>query len=567
MTELDAHQKAREHFSNWQQQLRTNILLEDSSLMHSYRCYFASEPEFLQELQKFSIRVVTELEPLVMENNLDANLPKLDQYDALGHRQDKVIHHPSYQAAGDVIYGSGLMHYLLKPGQMRKTLSLFLLSSHAGEAGHNCPIACSAGIIRVLNHHQNMADSSLYLQKLSEPSFRENFTGAQFLTEIQGGSDVGTNASYAYQDDEQQWRIVGEKWFCSNANAELILMTARFDKQKEGTKGLGLFLVPSRLANGEQNHYRIRRLKQKIGTRSMATGEIDFEGAYAFPIEPIHEGIHLVMENVLHLSRIFNAFSVLGMARRAYQIAYYYAMNRLAFNHYIIDYPLVKETLAEIKADNLAMLASIFHMAYLQDDLDKKPASEQDKERQLLMRTLANLNKYFTAKHSVENIHHCIDILAGNGTIESFSSLPRLLRDCIVCENWEGTHFTLWMQLLRDIHKFHVDEIIMQHLWQLLEQQPENFEYKNMLKEKIEALRDELSELKKLSTEEQNLNIKGIVEQLATLNCALTLALELKIDQPPAAKKASLKLFLQKHLACKHTKDKHYLMLLNEVLG
>lgn len=567
MTELDSHRQTRELFSTWQRQIRENILSADSCLMHSYQSYFSAEPDFLQQLKDFSKRVANDLEPVVMENNLDSNLPKLEQYNALGDREDKVLHHPSYINAGDIIYGSGLMHYLLKPAQMRKTMSLFLLSSHAGEAGHNCPIACSAGLIRILMNYSNLEETQEYLSKLTEPSFRENYTGAQFLTEIQGGSDVGANATYAYQDEYQHWRIIGEKWFCSNANAELILLTARYDRNTPGTKGLGLFLVPRNLPNGEQNKYTVRRLKQKIGTRSMATGEIDFEDAFAYPMGELREGIHLVMENVLHLSRLFNAFSVLGMARRAYQIAYYYALNRKAFDHPIMDYPLVRETLAQIKSENVVMLASVFNMIYCQDKLDEQPAKEQPKDRQLLLRTLANLNKYFTAKRSVENIHHCIDILAGNGTIESFSSLPRLLRDCIVCENWEGTHFTLWMQILRDIHKFKVDEIFINHQWDLLEKISAFSEEKSLFKENIGLLSEKFKILKSLDMEEQSLQIKEIVELMASLNGAMTLALELQIGNPPVAKRASLTLFLQNYFVKKSPRDKNYINLLNSVLG
>ncbi|WED42933.1 acyl-CoA dehydrogenase family protein [Legionella cardiaca] len=566
MKASNPYQQTREQFSAWQNALKKNILLQDSCLMHTYQSYFSAEPEFLLHLRDFSEQVALHLEPVVMENNLDANLPKVEQYDAIGQRHDLVTHHPSYVKAGDIIYGSGLMDYLLKPGQMRKTLSLFLLSSHAGEAGHNCPIACSAGVIRILSHYSQLKETTFYLKKLTEPSFSNNYTGAQFLTEIQGGSDVGANATFAYQDEYQQWRIVGEKWFCSNANADLILLTARYDKQIPGTKGLGLFLVPSHLADGQQNSYRLRRLKQKIGTRSMATGEIDFDGALAYPMGELGDGIHLVMENVLHLSRVFNAFSVLGMARRAQQIAYYYARHRQAFQHAIFDYPLVKETLAHIKAENTAMLASIFNMVYRQDELDRQPPAEQTKEEQLLLRTLANLNKYFTAKRSVENIHHCLDILAGNGTIESFSSLPRLLRDCIVCENWEGTHFTLWMQTLRDMHKFKVDEIFISYLWQLYKGIPETSHYKTILKNSLEILTEKIKTLKTLTMDEQSLQIQEVIEHMACLNAALTLALEIKMANPPEAKKASLSLFIQKYLENKPSRDENYLALLNAVL-
>jgi acyl-CoA dehydrogenase len=567
MTELSVHQKAREAFNSWQQQLKENILLPDSCLMHSYRVYFSATTEFLQQVQDFAKRVSSELEPVVGENNLDANLPQIEHYDAIGYRQDRILHHPSYLAAGDIIYSSGLMQHLLKPGGMLKTLSFFLLSSHAGEAGHNCPIACSAGIIRILRNYSKLEETQEYLKKLTEPSFSENYTGAQFLTEIQGGSDVGANATYAYQDDYQEWRVVGEKWFCSNANADLILLTARFDKQSQGTSGLGLFLIPKILPNGERNHYQLKRLKEKIGTRSMATAEIDFEEAFAYPMGDVTEGMHLVMENVLHLSRLFNAFSVLGMTRRAYQIAYYYALNRQAFDHYIIDYPLIKETLAEIKAENVALLASVFHMIYVQDELDKQSSKEQPKEKLLLLRTLANLNKYYTAKRSVENIHHAIDVLAGNGTIESFSSLPRLLRDAIVCENWEGTHFTLWMQILRDIHKLGVDEIFVQHLRDLLEHVDANFEYRTVLEEKIDLLVDRIKDMKEQDKEIQTLRIKEIIEQMAILNAALTLILELQIGTPPDAKVASMSLFMQNYVIKTKLQDANYLALLDAVLG
>lgn len=446
-------------------------------------------------------------------------------------------------------------------------MSLFLLSSHAGEAGHNCPIACSAGVIRVLSRYSQLEKTSYYLDKLTHPSFSYNFTGAQFLTEIQGGSDVGANATRASLDKQNQWRISGEKWFCSNANADLILMTARFDEETPGTKGLGLFLVPSRLDDGSPNHYYLRRLKQKIGTRTMATAEINFEGALAYPMGDVAEGIHLVMENVLHLSRIFNSFSVLGMSRRAYQIACYYAKNRRAFNHPIIEYPLVKESLAKIKSENLAMLASVFHMARCQDELDALPEPQQTKSQQLLLRTLANINKYFTAKRSVDNIHHCLDLLAGNGTIENFSSLPRLLRDCIVCENWEGTHFTLWMQTLRDMHKFAIDELFIAHLQQLLEQVQDINPHKALFFEKINELDTTIKTMKLANHEEQSLHIKTIIEHMASLLAALCLAIEIQQGQSPETKQAGLTLFIHDHIASCLLQHDDYMKILNKVIG
>ncbi|GGI81825.1 acyl-CoA dehydrogenase family protein [Legionella impletisoli] len=562
----NAYETARDQFKTWESQLKQNILLPKSDLMHTYRYYFSEDIDFIETLQHFACQVAEALEPVVRENNLDEHLPTLQQYDAIGERQDVIKHSPLYAKAGDIIYGSGIMGYLNKPGQMLKTLSLFILSSHAGEAGHNCPIACSAGVMRILNKYSDLKETGTWIEKLSLPSFQENYTGAQFLTEIQGGSDVGANASYAYQDEEGHWRISGEKWFCSNANAELILMTARFDQTIAGTKGLGLFLVPSTLADGSQNHYRIRRLKQKFGTRSMATAEIDFKHALAYPMGKLEQGINLVMENVLHLSRIFNAFSVLGMARRAYQTAYYYALNRSAFEHKILDYPLVKESIATIKADNTVMIASVFHMVRLQDDFDLAPEDQKTKEKQLLLRTLANINKYFTAKYSVEHIHHCLDVLAGNGTIESFSSLPRLLRDCIVCENWEGTHFVLWMQVLKDIHRFEVDEIFLSHLRALSEELTHDLTYKRVFEETIKDLEEAFSNLKTVAIEEQTLLFKEIVEKMAISLAGLTLALELQDESASSGKKACLELFISRHITSDKLPFERYTTLLNRVI-
>lgn len=120
MSIKNEYETARDHFRLWDKQLKDNILLEKSCLMHTYKTYFPDEPGFIQQLSQFSKAVAEELEPTVMENNLDANLPKIEQYNAIGQRDDRVIHHPAYVRSGDIIYGSNLMQYLLKPGQMKK---------------------------------------------------------------------------------------------------------------------------------------------------------------------------------------------------------------------------------------------------------------------------------------------------------------------------------------------------------------------------------------------------------------------------------------------------------------
>lgn len=517
-----ANQIGRDAFAQFQNDIDQNVYLNDVDFIHTIRYWFKNDFEKInQQLTSFGEKISQELEPLVALNHFPANLPRIEHYNAIGQTNEKIIHHPSYHDAGDIIYGSNLLGYLEKPGDLMHCLSLFFLSSEAGEAGHNCPIACSAGIIRVFAKTPDFPNKNEYLKKLIAPSFQANFTGAQFLTEIQGGSDVGLNATFA-KNENNQFRIYGEKWFCSNANADLIFLTARTNENSKGTEGLSLFLVPA-IWNNKKNHYRFRRLKEKLGTQTMATAEIDFEGAYAIPVGPLDKSFHLIMENVLHISRLFNAMCVVAMARRAYFIAQAYAKNRIAFSKRIIDYPLVKENLSRIKAENTALVAANFRIIRLQDQYDKG-----EKIDPLLLRLLVNMQKHITAKWSVEHIHHALDILAGNGVIESFSSIPRLLRDCIVCENWEGTHNVLMMQILKDIHKYNIDKIFITYLRHEIKQMAGD--YRSLLAEELSTFEREIEDFRHQDQELQLLNIRGIVDRMSVIFSAFSLTNE-AIDQ------------------------------------
>lgn len=561
----NANARGRNALEAWQKAIQQNIYQIDEDFKHSIHFYFPENSSLDQELTVFAEKIA-ELDCLVMENNLASNLPRIEPYNGIGQKIERIIHHPTYEAAGNLVYSSRILERMSKVGGLLEALAFMFLSSQAGEAGHNCPIACSAGMIRVLQKIDSFPHKQFYLDQLMIPSYTKNYTGAQFLTEIQGGSDVGLNAVEAHQDEQGYWRITGEKWFCSNADAELILLTARFDKKLSGTKGLGLFLVPAYLETGERNEYTLRRLKDKIGTRSMASAEIDFQKALAFAVGKPEQGFKMVMENVLHISRLFNTFCVLGMSRRAFHIALAYAQHRIAFEHPIISFPLIKENLARIKAENTALLASIFATVRLQDLLDAH--SSQKEEDKLLLRLLANLNKYLSALWSVEHIHHSLDVLAGNGAIESFSILPRLLRDCIVCENWEGTHNTLRMQILKDILRYQIDDLYINHLESLLSEISSSH-HLEVIQQALAELKNELKILKQSNFELQSLQIKKIVDQMAIIYAAIHLTRE-GLDQKhfnKTSKQCCLDYFILLHLkrGCL-TLDSNYLDLINSIL-
>ena len=223
-------------------------------------------------------------------------------------------------------------------------------------------------------------------------------------------------------------------------DADLFLVTARPVGAPPGTAGLRAFVVP-RSREGRVNGFRIRRLKYKLGTRSMASAEVDFTGAWGWPVADFRRTV----EVVLNTSRLYNATCAAGMLQRAWREADAYARTRIAFGQPILSFPSIARVVARIKVEAAGARASTFHLAQLADritrgETDLVPA----------WRMLVNLNKIWTAQTCPAGVRDAIEVLGGNGAIEDFSVLPRLLRDAIVVEAWEGGHGVLCAQLLRD---------------------------------------------------------------------------------------------------------------------
>jgi acyl-CoA dehydrogenase len=334
----------------------------------------------------------------------------------------------------------------------REQAALFFELAQAGEGGHACPVVCTAGLVRALRARASEELRDRFLPPLLETDYDRAERGAQFLTERHGGSDVGANRVEAVPDGDA-WRLHGEKWFCSVADADQFLVTARPRGAAEGTRGIGCFLVP-RSGGG----FRIRRLKDKLGTRALATGEIEFEGAPAFALGPLEEGFRTAV-SVLNTSRWLNAIGSAGLMRRAYDEARAFASEREAFGGPIDRFPLVRENLAVMKAEAEAALASSLHLTELVARIDEGSASEDDVAWH---RILVNANKFVTSLAATKVCRRGIEALGGNGTIEDFSPLPRLYRDAIVFESWEGTHNVLVAQVLRDLARFDSVDLVVE---------------------------------------------------------------------------------------------------------
>ncbi|MDF1564089.1 MAG: acyl-CoA dehydrogenase family protein [Deltaproteobacteria bacterium] len=417
------------------------------------------------ELSEFGAISATEIDPLVRLNDRVGNHPRLERWGPFGERLEAVEHHPSYHAAGRAIYGSGVIAALGEDGGVLRSQTLGYLSGLNGEAGHNCPAACTAGLVKALRAVGSEELKARYLPRLLSTDYDELAHGAQFLTEVQGGSDVGANEVVARPGARgEPWELTGEKWFCSNVTADLILLTARPEGAPAGTRGLSLFLAPRRLPDGSLNHFAIRRLKDKLGTRSMASAELDLLGLRAWPLGPLEDGFKNMMTHVINTSRLWNAVGTAAIARRSHWVARGYAEHRRAFGAAIGRYPMVQETLADMRVEADAMVSGTFYLLHLADRLER---GEGDAALADFHRMAVNLNKMRGAQSGHEVVLSGVEVLGGNGAIESFSVLPRLLRDNVVYENWEGTHNVLLNQVLRDCRRLEVHEGFLSHLRQL----------------------------------------------------------------------------------------------------
>ncbi|MHB1089432.1 MAG: acyl-CoA dehydrogenase family protein, partial [Acidimicrobiales bacterium] len=296
--------------------------------------YFATVPDFEQilelrmgraipeslreELVGFGEVVATRIEPAVILLERNREFPKLRPYDEFGQPIAEIEFHPAHDDAARAAWASGMLATKLDFEGAFQLAAQFLLLSYVGEGGQACPIVCTIGMRRALEHHASAQLRERYLSLLANDDASSALRGSQFLTEVQGGSDVGANVVEAFADPdiEGAYRISGEKWFCSVADADLFAVTARPSSAGPGTKGLACFVIPRSLDGVTPNGFRLRRLKDKLGTRALASGEIDFEGALAWPIGELADGFKIAVSELLNTSRWLNAVGSVGIMCR-----------------------------------------------------------------------------------------------------------------------------------------------------------------------------------------------------------------------------------------------------------
>ena len=366
--------------------------------------------------------------------------PVLETLDEDGRPRSVVRHNPLYAAAHREVYERGIVGLNYGPERRPYTLTFamgYLLAQ--SDISIHCPVTLTGAVAHVLDRFAPEAVRDAHLPALVRMDGTAA-TGGTWVTEKQGGSDVGATETSARRTNDGIL-LRGLKWFASNVDGGLALTLARPEGAASGGAGLGLYLVPAHGPDGAPNRYRIRRLKDKLGTRGLATGEIELQDAHAVEVTPPPDGLRTMMA-ALGYSRIHNAMASAGIQRRAFAEALAHAEERRAFGHHLAAYPMVQDQLVEMQVRVEASVALAFAAARAFDAALEAP-SEQP-----WMRLVTALAKYLTAAWAITATSRAIEILGGNGYTEELPT-ARLYRDAQVLTVWEGPPNIQALEVLR----------------------------------------------------------------------------------------------------------------------
>jgi acyl-CoA dehydrogenase len=369
----------------------------------------------------------------------DKHPPVLNSRDRFGRDEDWIDYHSSYREMEQIAFGDFQFHAMShRAGTLGMDRPLPAVAKYAlqylfvqAEFGQMCPISVTDTSIHLIRKFADTELKDYLLPKMLSGKLAALWKGTQFMTERAGGSDVGALETVARHEDGE-WRLYGDKWFCSHADADVALMLARPEGAPAGTKGLALFALPRRLKDGRRNAYRIVRLKDKLGTRSMASGEILLEGAVAYLVGDAEAGLKQMMEQV-NLSRLSHGVRAAAMMRRCVNEAMVCARTRSAFGRGIIDYPLLRRQLLKITVPTEQALSMFLFAASTMDR-----ANAGSKEAESVLRILTPLLKFRACRDNIPVATGAMEVRGGNGYIEEWVN-ARLVRDAHIGVLWEGT--------------------------------------------------------------------------------------------------------------------------------
>ncbi len=373
----------------------------------------------------------------------NASPPVLRTHDRYGHRLDEVDFHPSWhrlltEAVGHGLGGTPWVAAGPQAPMPHTTRAAGFLVWSQVESGHGCPVSMTYSVIPALRSSPELAEryepgltASAYEPGLRPASAKAGLLAGMGMTEKQGGSDVRANTTRAVDAGDGTWRLTGHKWFCSAPMCDLFLVLA----QVPGS-GLTCFLVPRVLPDGTRNVFRLQRLKDKLGNRSNASSEVEFEDTVGWAVGPVGRGLRTILEMV-RMTRLDCVLGSTGLMRAAVSQAVHHATHRSAFGGPLRDKPLMAAVLADLAVESEAATALALRLAESVD------AGEGD-----FGRLATAVAKFWVCKRAPAVVGEALECLGGNGYVED-SGLPRLLREAPLNSIWEGSGNVIALDVLR----------------------------------------------------------------------------------------------------------------------
>lgn len=437
---------------------RANFLQDDPFLLATIDRY-ADELDAAAwaDLDAYAERLSTQWQHLADAAGRPENAPRMLHFDGHNRRIDRIVRPAETLEIEHEIWNDGMFSSEANPWV--SFVKIFLMGQ-IGEAGVGCAHCCTGGLIMILEKLGDTPELKKILHHLREGVNGDFAIGAQFLSEIQGGSDVQANMVEAVPGDDG-WRIYGTKFYCSAAHADYALITAK----PVGTHDVAAFVVPMWLPGDASNKQRERRnglvinkLKSKLGTRELPTAEITFDGALAYPVGDLKRGLANVVGIVLAHSRYVTGMGSATYLIRAAREAARYAEWRTAFGIRIDRFGLVARQLNELERHSKRNTAGSFRLRREIVDVDALggAATNTDevaaKKREFRLRMLIMLHKLVSCEDGARLTEMAMSIFGGHGLMEDFSSIPRLYRDAVVLNGaWEGPRNLLLTRIFMDM--------------------------------------------------------------------------------------------------------------------
>jgi acyl-CoA dehydrogenase len=393
----------------------------------------------------------------------DRNPPKLERYDRWGHDVSRVVMPTSFtESRRAVLDAQKTLRDDARRAGVNPSLMVFASNYLLNQAdiGMGCALGTGGGMVKSLVAAYAPPDVREHVLAKFASGEWEGET-AQLLTERTGGSDLGALETTATRDGDT-WRLNGFKWFASNCNGQAFVVLAKPGGAPDSTRGVATFLVLRTRRDGSRNGVRVRRLKDKLGTRSVASGEIEFVEAEAFLLSgdagddagpSDGKGLGRMME-LTNAARLGIALFALGNARRALVESLCYARQRHAFGEALIDKPLMRRKLAEMIVDVEAAQALVF---------DATGATNHRQPRGVRQRITVPVTKLKVCRLGITMASDAIEIHGGNGYIETWP-VARLLRDAQVNTIWEGPDNILCLDVRRGIERAQAHEALSARL-------------------------------------------------------------------------------------------------------